>query len=315
MEIAHACQVQVEDLVNQNFDLIILSNKHNNRSRFLLNNYAIKSQRTLVLIDSDDNKEIRELDSKLPHVNAFDSLEINFNEAEKIVEYLEMIRIKSKQNEYFILIDYSCLVKQWYAAIVNYLYLKEINCERVNVYFAYIPVIYSEPRKLIFKHDLHVILKDPIYINSNITKKALVLGLGYDVEKSEFLIQQVNPSIIYYFFTQPAFDNRYSSKVLELNDKLIHHYPGTLVPYPMPDMDKTVELLTKLVLDLRLNYQVVLASFGPKLLTLACVLLFARFPDIEILSAGSERHSQSDDNPLNMPVIYKAVFLTDEKCE
>ena len=83
----------------------------------------------------------------------------------------------------------------------------------------------------------------------------------------------------------------------------------------MLDMDKTVELLTKLVLDLRLNFQVILASFGPKLFTLACLLLFARFPDIEILSAGSEHHSQSDDGPINTPVVYKAIFLSDEKCE
>jgi hypothetical protein len=315
MEIAHACQVQVEELVNQDFDLIVLGNKHNDRSSFLLRNYHIRTQHTLVLIDTDDKKEIRKIDPKLPPVHGLDVLEISSNDGERVVEFLETITSTLRQNELCILIDYSCLTKRWYASIINYLYLKEISCERINVYFAYIPVSYSEPRKLAFKRDLNVILKDPIYINSNITQKALVLGLGYDVEKAEFLIHKVKPAIIYYFFSQPAFDERYTAKVLDLNNRLIHNKTGNLIPYPMSDMDKTVELLTRLVLDLRLNYQVVLASFGPKLLTLACLLLFARFPDIEILSAGSERHSQSDGGPINTPIIYKAVFLTDEKCE
>ena len=119
--------------------------------------------------------------------------------------------------------------------------------------------------------------KDPIYINSNITQKALVLGLGYDVERAEFIIHKIKPEIIYYLFSQPAFDERYTAKVLDLNYKLIHNNPGNLIPYPMLDMDKTVELLTRLVLDLRLNFQVIWRLSAQNCLLWPSLLLFARF--------------------------------------
>ena len=38
------------------------------------------------------------------------------------------------------LIDYSCMSKFWYAAIINYLYLKRNKMRTIFVYFAYIPV-------------------------------------------------------------------------------------------------------------------------------------------------------------------------------
>jgi len=315
MEIAHACQVQIEELVNQDFDLSIFGIKQYERSSFLLRNYRIKTQHTLALIDTDDQPDLRKIEPGILPESGLDLLEINSNDGERVVAYLEKFTGRSQADEIKILIDYSCMAQHWYAAIINYLYLKEIRCEKINVYFVYIPVSYSEPRKRAFKRDMQVILKDPVYLNSNITKKALILGLGYEMERADFLIREVKPDIIYYFLSQPAFDERYTAKVLDLNDQLIHKRPGNLIPYPMPEMDKTIELLTRLVLDLRLNYKVILASFGPKLLTLACLLLFARFPDIEILSAGSEHHSHHDETPINTPIIYKAVFLPDEKCE
>jgi len=316
MEIAHACQVSVQELVGQEFDLIIIGNKPNERCCFLLNNYSLRGNRTLVLIDAEESKQNRQLNANLPPSQSLDILELSPATGEKIIAYIESFTSRFKQNELSILVDYSCMAAQWYASIINYLYLKEIQCEKINMYFAYIPVKFLEPRKNSSKHELQVILNDPVYVNPAITKKALILGLGYSVEKAQFIIQKVKPAITYFFYSQPAFDERYTSRVLQLNDRLISSSePGRLFPYPMTDMDFTVETLSRIVLDLRLENQVVLASFGPKVFNLACVLLFARFPDIEILSAGSDSQSNYEDVPINLPVIYKAVFLSDEKCE
>jgi hypothetical protein len=316
MEIAHACQVEVQELVYQEFDLMILGNKMSERCSFLLRNYTIQAQRILVLINNEVEEENRKLNPQLTPFKGLDLIEINPNEGETVVEYIETLANKLNHDELSILIDYSCMSMYWYASIINYLYLKEISCERINIYFAYTPVTYTEPRKQTFKQDLHVILKDPVFVNTEITKKALILGLGYDVERAEFMIQKIKPSTVYYFYSQPSIDERYTEKVLQLNDRLIRtSEPGKLFPFPMSDMDITVELLTKIVFDLRLSHKVILASFGPKLLTLACLLLFARFPDIEILSAGSEQNSVVGDVPINFPVIYKSVFLSDDSCE
>ena len=316
MEIAHACQVPVQELTELEFDLILLGNQNNERCCFLLQNYSLRSGRTLVLINSDEPQEYRKLNPKLPPTHSLDIIELSALSGEKIVEYLDSFTNRLNHDELNILIDYSCMSTHWYASIIKYFYLKEIPCERVNVYFAYIPVNYLEPKKSSFKRDLHVILKDIDYTNPLISKQALIVGLGYDTEKTEFIIQKVNPTSCYFFYSQPSFDSRYTEKVLQLNENLIKKIePGNLLPFPMNDMDATVEILTRLVLDLRLENKVVLASFGPKLLTLACVLLFARFPDIEILSTGSDNQPNLEDVPINLPVIYKAVFLSDEKCE
>src|SRR5664280_1552396 len=107
MEIAHACQVQIEELVNQDFDLAIFGVKQYERSSFLLRNYRIKTQHTLALIDTDDQPDLRKIEPGILPVSGLDLLEIASNDGERVVAYLEKFTGRSQANEIKILIDYS----------------------------------------------------------------------------------------------------------------------------------------------------------------------------------------------------------------
>ena len=143
---------------------------------------------------------------------------------------------------------------------------------------------------------------------------ALVMGLGYEKQRAEFLQKSVNPHETYCFYADPVHDDRYVEKVYMNNFRLIDSLHKTHVfAYPMRDMDKTDQLLTSLCLDLRMQRRIILAPLGPKPFTLLSMLQAARYPDIEVwrVSAG-KMESTYDRIPTGEPLIYRVEFGSEE---
>jgi hypothetical protein len=74
-------------------------------------------------------------------------------------------------------------------------------------------------------------------------------------------------------------------------------------------MEKSDRLLTDLCLDLRLNYRIILAALGPKPFALICMLVGARYPDIEVWRVGAGKlESVYDRIPVGEPLVYSVEF-------
>ena len=101
MEIAHACQVQVEEFVNQDFDLMILGYKPIERSMFLLRNYHIRSARTLVVINTDDYNDNKKDHSELFLRSGMEEIKISSNDGDRLINYIDVLAKRLKQNELF----------------------------------------------------------------------------------------------------------------------------------------------------------------------------------------------------------------------
>jgi hypothetical protein len=143
---------------------------------------------------------------------------------------------------------------------------------------------------------------------------ALVMGLGYEKDRAEFLRRSVDPAETYCFYADPCGDERFVEKVYVNNFKLIDSlHRSHVYNYPLHDMEKTDKLLTDLCLELRINYRIMLAPLGPKPFALISMLVGARYPDIEIWRVGAGKlESVYDRIPEGEPLVYRVEFGRDE---
>jgi hypothetical protein len=233
----------------------------------------------------------------------------------KCVETDALLNLLPEQNKESlnILVDYSCMTKLWYASIINYFLHTDLPYDNVSLYFSYTPSRFTEPKK---PKPLKIV--EPIGCSTHGIIKgkqlALVIGLGYEKDRAEFLRQALEPEETYIFYADPADDERFIEKVYVNNFRLIDKlHRNRVFSYPIRDLKKIDTLLTDLCLNLRLNYKIILAPLGPKPFALCCLILAARYPDIEVwrVSAGSSE-SVYNREPFGEPLIYRVDFGQEE---
>jgi hypothetical protein len=86
-----------------------------------------------------------------------------------------------------------------------------------------------------------------------------------------------------------------------------------IIRYPIFDLNSINSSLTKLCVNLRTSYQLVLAPIGPKPFTLMCFLLAARYPDMKIWKVVTSGQSEAGDRKaLGELLVYKVMFTSEE---
>jgi hypothetical protein len=224
---------------------------------------------------------------------------------EELLAYLPSTR----QTTLTLLVDYSCMTKPWYASFINYFSQHNPGYQKVRILFAYTLSGYVEPKKPKPLKEVEQVGCSPHSITPG-KPMALVMGLGYEKDRAEFLRKSVDPETTYCFYADPAGDERFVERVYINNFKLIDSlHRRNVFSFPLGDMYKTDRLLTSLCLELRLKYRVILAPLGPKPFALLCMLVAARYPDIEVwrVSAG-QLESIYDRKPLGEPLVYCVEF-------
>lgn len=314
MEFILSEQVPFDDLYTTGFDLVIAASGYEDRCTFLVDRLdridAEKRvlafrERTRELSRPDNDKRFRELEFTF-----FDQQGDECIDGERLIGDLS----SSAKGNLNILVDYSCMTKVWYGSLIDYFINANLPHREVAVYFAYTGSEYTEPKK---SRTPRII--EPLgcskYKPISHKPVALVLGLGYEKDRAEMLFRSLEPEQSYVFYADPTDDKRFVEKVYINNFRLIDKlHRNQVINYPIRDLGKIDELLTGLCLDLRLSHRVILAPLGPKPFSLCCLLLAARYPDVEVwrISAGpSERLYQRIGR--GDPLVYKTVFGQEEE--
>jgi hypothetical protein len=314
MEIVHASQVGIDEVLQEHFDLFIFGGGFDRRCCFLLDTQSISAQRK-ILFKYTEPKILKKVnEGSVPDIPGLEVVNVDADNCHAMKELLQAALESHTSSHLRILMDYSCMSKNWYATAINYLILNDTMVDKVSIFFSYTPSYYFEPSRTKKSHSATPLLCDHRSQVLNGRKKALLIGLGFDPENAKQLIKTIDPDIIFLLYSDPSFDERFTDKVLELNKKLVQSVgPANLIPYPVHDMDKTDAIITSLCIDLRLSYKVYIAPVGPKILSLSCLLLFARYPDIEIWTVDAGFECQGETNPKQNSIIFKASFINDDE--
>lgn len=314
MELGNIQQINFSDITTVKFDILIMVSGYENRCSFLAEKLQSNAL-TKIVFGFKEKKETGnrpENDKLFRHLN-YEYIEASGNSGDNIQTTLEEIIGKTDKKELNILVDYSCMTKDWYSTIVNYFVNWDFNIKLLHLYFSYTPSQYEKShQKSLFK--LKTGLKPAPYPKTDNRPVALVLGLGYDQDKAMELVNRIRPAVTYAFYSNPSQDERFVTEVRKINSSLLKNLPANhIFRFPMNDFRKINILLKELVLDLRLDTQVILAPLGPKPFALNCMLLSARYPDVWVWRVHTDKKELYHKwLPMGDPLICRADFLTED---
>ncbi len=316
MELIFAHQIGFGQIQGEEFDFFLAASGYEVRSTYLSDNVNIKAKQKIALgFDEMKNSPVRIKNDKVFRERGFESFELSAKDRQKLTDLLDRLFKGRKDEKLRFLIDYSCMSKIWYAAIIRYFIENESIISNLELYFSYTPAIFSEPKDI--KPGRKI--SGPVGLlrpnQATVKPCALVLGLGYEKYVGESLFNNLNYDTLCVFYSNPSFDNRYVSKVVENNKKLLDTVlPEKVFSYPIEDLEKTDSVLTSLCLELRLAYHVALIPSGPKPFTLSCLLLAARYPDIEVWDVRTYKETVLYDRlPVGEPLVCKTLFSNNDE--
>lgn len=297
MKLAYGKQLIAETLINKHIDLFLCAGNHEARvytayDFICVNNVVLKALMMCY------NPEFTKSDSRAIDVNVV-------NNQNQIFAILDNLFANYDKEEYRIFVDYSCMTKSWYYAIILYLSNKDLNGRKVTAYFSYTPSSFSEPQQP--KHNTEIAPLPGKYIIPTDKPKALIVCLGYEQKKAEGIIDHLDPKLSYIFYTDPALDKKFVDVLVE-NNKYILSTSKNITKYKFNDLLFLERELTSLYFSLKNDYSIIIAPLGPKPFTFVAMMLSVKYPDIDIWRVGSG----SDINEYSREPISSDCFILSE---
>jgi len=220
-------------------------------------------------------------------------------------------KLRSSSGKQFrLIVDYSCMTKTWYGAIVRHLFDIKDNDTPIETYFVYSPARFAPPGPP-GVNKIAGAISGFGHLSSPLKPSALILGLGYEAVRAMGLRDYIDPEVTIAFYTDPALDQKYRAAVARNNSGLLTTLsPNVIFRYPVADLDYTNALLQNVALGLRDQYRVIVAPLGPKPFCLLSLILSAENNGIDVwrVSLGEEITPQ-ERVAAGMVLIYRLIFV------
>jgi len=217
----------------------------------------------------------------------------------------ELLLSYSEEQKVTFLFDISSMSRTWYAAIIQALAHFEFSV-RVRTIFAYIPAVWKQNSSSFPPNEILAPL--PGYSSHALPNKptALVIGLGSESQRSIGLKEHLDPQLLICFFTNPGIDQNYENSVLSANQDLLENMSeNNIYAYNIYDTFGTYITLESVINGLTKDYRVVLASLGPKIFGIYCLLISIANPSISVWRVSpATRQEPIDEKPTKKGIFF-----------
>jgi len=275
MKVKFGKQIEISEITDITIDFFLFANNIEKRKLSALN--QIKLENEIVEVYS-----LYYPNSTFENVEGVSELIINNHN--ELVAFLKQKISSSKKEEITIFIDYSCMTKSWYYSIILYLSEVNTNFKKVRAFFSYTPSIYSEPLPPKPNKDIQPLPGK--YRIPNNKPKALIVCLGYEQNKAQGIIDQLDPKLTYIFYTDPALDNKFVQTIIKNNTNILEQ-DKNVITYPFDNLLYLERELTSLYYLLKDDYNIIIAPLGPKPFSFISMMMSVVYPEIDIWRVGS----------------------------
>jgi hypothetical protein len=302
-------QLEEEALKDISFDLVICASGFEKRATHVVKKYKLKAENKFCFSFKAKENILHRLDNdRFYRTNNFRIFIQEGGEHNIIIDQLKSFLAKTTNYQLNILIDYSCMTRTWYAAMLAFFRYVEAEKE-INLFFSYSVATFSS-----VPHDksrnLYV---GPMSGFHGLTipnlPTAVIIGLGY-IEQRALGLTDYLDAVPYIFYTDSSGNNEYSTEVEKNNHELLAKTPNeNIYLYPLADLEYTYQLLVDLCRAIKAEYRIVLAPCGPKTFTLLSLLTSIALDDVDVwrISAG-DYENPSDKIPDGRVLLLKASF-------
>jgi hypothetical protein len=315
MDFVNFRQVELPDLLNNHFDLVIAASGYETRSISFFNDNQLNAAKKVAFAFCEKSLETtRKYNDKAFIEKGFDLIQASGEDHNVILNFLKLELRKIQKEKINILIDYSSMTRKWYAAIIHFLVAEQLECNKLHAYFTYTPAQINLTRKDSSILYAESVLPVPSFRHNNLPL-TLIIGIGINSDKATHLIKKLNPDHLVLLYADPGFERSFVETVLKNNHKLIESVEiRHIVNYPAHDIEKTYQILKDICFELRAKHNIIIAHLGPKVLSFSSILLNISYPYVDIWKVQSkEGKSALDRIPIAKPVNVVVNFTHDDE--
>lgn len=306
MELSSIQHIAPEKLVDFQPDLFIASLSHESRSTSITKLFEGVSCRKVALIGDNLLKEY----AYLSNLKYFTDQGFEIIELDSKTGILDEIMGKNTSAYQNIILDCTSLTQFVYYSILSWLGEND-KMQQAKVRLVYTTAAYVDegapPR--VKK------VKDFLKVRSGIRKqkRMLILGLGQEPNVSEMICKIVKPDLLYLFYADPPVEKKFVEKVFVNNHSVINGVPiRNLIAYPINNGQTIYQSLADVILPLRDEYAITIIPQGPKIFSMAAMLLQMGYPDTVLSYPVFKRGQLQDRLPCGEPVVLDILFEGEE---
>jgi hypothetical protein len=232
--------------------------------------------------------------------------------ASGVPDFGSMLPSSPDRDSVRILLDCTSMPQLWYFELFRWFSENQEDYATACIRFVYTLADYVEPgppQKVKRIMDFAGSSQTP----GKKKKKALILGLGHEASICESVYKMIQPDLLYLFYADPPVDKQFVEKIFVNNHTLINEAPiRNLIAYPIRNGQVIYQNLIDTILPLRNDYSICLIPHGPKIFSVAAMLIHFSYPDTGISYPLIRKSPVIDRHAIGEPVILDVYFEEEE---
>jgi hypothetical protein len=210
-----------------------------------------------------------------------------------------------------IILDCTCMSQRWYYEFFRWFGESQEAFDEVLIRFAYTMAAFVPDEGVLKVKKVREFLQ--IESRKEKSKKALILGLGHEAHVSGTIYKLEKPDLLYLFYADPPVDKRFVDQVFVNNHALINETPiRNLIAYPITNGQVIYQSLVDIILPIRDEFSVTLVPHGPKIFSVASMLIHMGYPDTRISYPVFKKKLVQERIPSGEPVVLDVLFEGEE---
>lgn len=302
MELSSIQHIEPEQLSDIQPDLFIATLSYESRCTTIAQQFEDVSCRKVALSPKNQAKEFVYYDNlRYFEENGFEILEVHGD-----IPAMEDLVQKNSGEKLRLVLDCTSMPQNWYYGIFSWVSNND-RLQSVNLRMVYTMAAYVEEGTAPKVKKVREFLKAKAKQKKG--KKVLILGLGQEPNVSETICKIIKPDLLYLFYADPPVEKRFVEKVFVNNHEVINAtHIRNLVAYPIHNGQAIYQTLIDVILPLRSEYSITLIPQGPKIFSLASMLLQMGYPDTMISYPVFKKTQLRDRVPSGNPVVMDVLF-------
>ncbi len=218
-------------------------------------------------------------------------VELKHSSVREVYTYISEVFNQVSGDKIRVLVDYSSMSRNWYAALLNY--LTKSHKKDITIDLVYSNAEYPSSEDF-YEFELGDVKVLPGCEGSSITKKkkAAIFMLGFDKVGPQSFYNLLEPEVNFGVIAAPGAMPGYEEIALNLNKDFISHQLNdgeNLLKLPISSIEVTFENICQIIQPLKLDYNTSIIQFGPKPHIVASTLAGILFENVSCIFSEYSR--------------------------
>lgn len=303
------------EMLDSQYDLAFLGLGYEPRCTYISKLLDVKKIADVVILsfnESSQNKSRiqsyenlqKKWGSKISIVN------LEHSHTQQVYEILNDKISEITKSEITIIIDYSSMSRNWYAAILNY--CLKVCSKKLIIDLVYATAEYPKNDDFL-NFELGDVKILPGCEGSSITKKkkCAIFMLGFDKIGPQSFFNLLEPDLTFGVIASPGSLPDYETQAMLINKEFIEHQLSgghNLLKLPIASLSITFEHLCQIIQPLKNEYNITIIQFGPKPHIISSTLAGLFFDNVTCIYSEYSRSKPFDIQPSGELVISRIMM-------